>query len=286
MATFFNQASLSFNGYVTNSNVTQGEFLEVLSATKTAISSSYGAEDGIVYALSIFNSGSGTLNEITVSDDLGAYTVSGVTVTPLDYTDGSLRLYINGILQPPPTVTAGPPLTVSGFSIPQGETALILYEARTNAFAPLAADSEITNTATVSSQSPCAEGPITASATVAVENFTNLSIAKNISPDTVVGCDELTYTFVIQNSGNRDAVATDDLIVRDTFSPALSNIAVTFNGTAWTEGVNYTYDETTGEFATLPGQITVPAAIFTQDQASGVITTTPGTSVLTVSGTV
>ena len=81
-------------------------------------------------------------------------------------------------------------------------------------------------------------------------------------------------------------MATDDLIVTDTFTPALSNLTVTFNGEEWTEGVNYTYDEATGAFATLPGQITVPAAVFTQDPVSGVVTTAPGTSILTVSGTV
>ncbi len=61
---------------------------------------------------------------------------------------------------------------------------------------------------------------------------------------------------------------------------------MTFNGEEWTEGVNYTYDEATGAFATLPDQITVPAAIFTRDPVSGVITTTPGSSLLTVIGTV
>ena len=96
----------------------------------------------------------------------------------------------------------------------------------------------------------------------------------------------LPYTFVIQNSGNTPVVATDDVIVTDTFNPILSAISVSYNGDAWTEGVNYTYSEITGDFSTLPGQITVPAATYVQDEISGIITVTPGVTVITVSGTV
>ena len=41
-----------------------------------------------------------------------------------------------------------------------------------------------------------------------------------------------------------------------------------------------------GTFTTLPGQITVPAATYTQDPDTGVYTIQPGVSVITVTGTV
>ena len=63
-------------------------------------------------------------------------------------------------------------------------------------------------------------------------------------------------------------------------------MCVTFNDTVWTENVNYTYAETTGVFETVPGQITVPAAIYTQDPATGEWIVEPGVSVLTVTGTI
>ena len=81
-------------------------------------------------------------------------------------------------------------------------------------------------------------------------------------------------------------MATDDVIVRDNFNPILNPISVTYNGEAWAEGTNYTYSDTTGEFATLPGQITVPAATFIQDPMTGVFTTTPGVAIITVTGNV
>ena len=96
----------------------------------------------------------------------------------------------------------------------------------------------------------------------------------------------LTYTFVIQNSGNTPAVATDNVAITDVFDPILTGLTVTFNDTTWTEGVNYTYSETTGEFATIPSQITIPAAVYTQDPVTGEWSVEPGVGVLIVTGTV
>lgn len=283
MATFYNRATLSYNGRLTNSNQTEGELLETLGVTKTAISQSYGENDSVVYAVNLVNSGTTAITALSVTDDLGAYTVGATTVYPLSYAAGSVRLFINGTLSTAPTVTAGPPLVFSGITLPAGANATLLYEADTNEYTPLEAASTITNTVTVT-----ADGfaPITATADVSAENATNLTIAKAICPAVVTDNGELTYTFIIQNSGNTEALATDDVIVTDTFAPILNPITVTYNGTPWAENTNYTYDETTGEFATLPGQITVPAATYTQDPTTGVITTTPGVAVITVTGTV
>ena len=286
MATFFNQASISYGGFVTNSNLTSGEVLDTLAVTKTAISTGYGVSTGVVFAVSLVNSGTAAIGGITVTDDLGAYTVGETTVVPLDYTDGSVKLYVNGTLAATPTVTVGPPLTFTGINLPAGASALLLYEATTNSYAPLTAGSQINNTATVNAEAPCVEGPIPATADIAVGEFTNLSIAKSVCPDTVSSCEEITYTFIIQNAGNEEVAATDNLIVSDTFAPALSNLEVTLNGTTLPEGTGYTYDETTGAFATLPGVITVPAALFVQDGTTGEWTVTPGVSTLVITGTI
>ena len=128
--------------------------------------------------------------------------------------------------------------------------------------------------------------PLTATATVTADSAPALTISKAICPATVVENGQITYTFVIQNTGNTPVVATDDLTVTDTFDPILSDITVTFNDVALALGTGYTYDETTGQFATLPGQITIPAATYTQDPTTGEYTVTPGVGVLRVTGTV
>ena len=282
MATFYNQATLSYGGKVTNSNVTTGEILEVVDMSKISISANYGADDSVAYALSIVNNGNSAISDLTVTDDLGAYTVGANTVYPLEYVAGSLKYYVNGIEATTPAVTAGPPLTISGISIPSGSNAMLVYEAKTNEYANLAIGSSITNTATA----VFGNDTLTSTATVSVGEETTLTISKSICPATVNDNGELTYTFVIQNSGNTPATVDSGVIISDTFNPILNPISVTFNGEAWTENVNYTYSTTTGEFVTADGSVTVPAATYTQDAETGVITLTPGVSVLTVTGTV
>ena len=49
MATFYNQAVLSYNGNTTTSNITTGELLEVISATKTAVVDEYTENDAVIW---------------------------------------------------------------------------------------------------------------------------------------------------------------------------------------------------------------------------------------------
>ncbi len=285
MATFFNQAVLSYNGNTTTSNVTTGELLEVLSATKTAVDGTYRAGDPVTYVISIVNSSTAPFTGLTITDNLGAYVPAGGTaaVTPLTFVGTTLQYYVNGVAATPPTVAATDPLTVSGVSVPAGGNATIIYEARLNGTAPLGTDGTVTNTATISGGGVT---PVTVDATITAEEAASLTISKSLSPATVTENGQLTYTFVIQNSGNTATTAADAAVVTDTFDPRLSNITVTFNGATWTAPANYTYDETTGVFATVPGELTVPAATYTQNPATGAVTVNPGVSVLTVTGTV
>ena len=283
MATFTNQATLRYNDNIVNSNIITGELLEVLSATKTAVRAEYGQNDSVTYVVSLVNSGTSSLNGLTLTDNLGAYTFGTGTLVPLSYIDGTIRYYVNGILQTAPAVNAGPPLVVNGINIPAGGNVILVYEANVNQYAPQDADGSIINTAVVSGAGVT---PVTVEETVATENEPNLTITKSISPVPVTENGTLTYTFVIQNSGNTAAVATDNAVVTDIFDPILTNLSVSFNSVTWTEGVQYTYDETTGTFVTVAGQITVPAATYTQDPTTGVWVTNPGVSTLVVSGTV
>lgn len=284
MAVFFNQATLTYNGGTANSNIVSGEIVEVITAAKTATPSTYRAGDVITYIVTLANSGAVAVNGLAVSDSLGAYTSGCQTLVPLDYIDGTARYFAGGILQAAPTVIDGPPLVISGISVPAGDDAVIVYQARVNAFAPLENESSVTNTVSVTGAGIV--NPITASATINSTDGAELSITKSVSPSTVTENGRLTYTFVIENRGNTDAVATDDLAVTDTFNPVLQKLSVSLDGTVLVLGTDYTYNETTGEFATTAGRITVPAATYTQDPATGAITVTPGSTTLTVSGTI
>ena len=284
MASFTNQATLTYNGLVTNSNVASGELLEVLSAAKTAVIDNYAAGGTVTYILSLVNAGTTAFNGLTVTDSLGEYTAENLTLYPLRYVDGSLRYYINGTLQTTaPTVTAGPPLTITGINVPANGNVMLIYETAVTQFAPLSSESTITNSAVITG---AGFTPLTASAIVTADPTPRLTISKSICPSTVTENGQITYTFILQNSGNTEATAADNAVVTDYFDPLLSNLSVTFNDAAWSEPTNYTYDTTTGLFSTVAGQITVPAATYTQDPTTGVWITNPGVSILTVSGTV
>jgi len=283
MATFTNFATLSYNGGTTNSNTVTGELLETLSVSKTAVMDDYTEKDDVTYVITLVNSGPTALTNLTLTDDLGGYTFVEAPVYPLSYTEGSLRYYVNGVLQVSPAVTSGPPMTVSGISVPAGGNIMLVYEATVTNFAPLAAQSSITNTVTVTGGGLSA--PLTAQEVITTEDRADLTVSKAICPAVVTENGQLTYTFIIENIGNTAAAADDDVVLRDVFDPVLDPITVSYNGAVWTEGINYTYDPATGVFETLSGQITVPAATYTQN-TDGTWTTTPGTSVLTVTGTV
>ncbi len=283
MAIFTNFATLSYNGGTATSNTVTGEILEAVYATKTAVTKTYGASTTVTYVISLINSSASSVSGLTLTDDLGAYSFGGADVYPLEYTDGSVLYYVNGLLNATPAVTAGPPLVISGISIPAGGNATIVYETSVTGFAPLAADATIDNTVTITGGGLSA--PVTASETVSAAEASELNITKAVNPVTVTPNGQLTYTFVIENTGNQAVVVTDDLVLSDNFDPILTGITVTLDGTVLTLGTDYTYDEATGTFATVAGRITVPAATYTQSP-DGSWATTPGTAVLTVTGTV
>ena len=284
MAQFTNQAQLSYNNIVVSSNVVVGEILEVVSGNKTAILDTYYADGTVTYAISIVNAGTTAITGLSVIDDLGAYTQGSETRVPLTYVDGSAQLFINGVLQPPPAVTAGATLTVSGITLPADGDMVLIYTASINDYAPLDVGSSIVNTAVVSGNG--IPTPITVTETVTPVQEPRLRITKSLEPVPISENGLLTYRFVIENFGNVAAVATDNVVLSDLFDPVLSGITVNFEGTTWTEGAQFNYNETTGQFSTVAGEITVPAATFTQDVTTGVWSITPGTVVLTVTGTI
>ncbi len=284
MATFTNQASLTYNGNVINSNIVTGEVNEILNVTKTALNECYYANDGgTAYVITLTNTGSTPLTGITVTDNLGAYTLGTQTLTPLTYDVDTTRFFVNGVLQATPTVTSGATgLVFSNITIPANSNAMLIYRASANEFAPLAAGSSITNTATITGTGVIND--VSATDTLGVCPGPRLEITKAVSPAVVDDNGQLTYTLTLLNYGNTAITTADNVIVTDQFNPLLENISVNYNNTVWANPTNYTY--TGGLFQTAANQIEVPAATNTQDPATGVWTTTPGTATITITGTV
>jgi uncharacterized repeat protein (TIGR01451 family) len=253
-------------------------------ATKTAVEGTYTPGQTVTYVVTLRNTGTAALTGLTVTDDLGGYNFGGTTVYPLTYEAGTIAQFTNGVPQAAPAVVAGPPMVISGITVPAGGDVVLVYQAQANEYADPAVGGTIDNTVTVTGDGLSA--PVTATETVTAETQPVLTISKSITPAQVVDNDRVTYTFVIQNTGNQAVVATDNAAITDTFDPILTALVVTFDGVAWTQGVQYNYDETTGLFTTVPGQILVPAATYVQDPVTGAYTATPGIATLVVTGTI
>lgn len=285
MVAFYNQATISYNGNVTGSNITTGEIVGVISANKNATTDSYNSSGNITYVVNIINSGSTDFKNLTLTDNLGEYTTDNFPdgLTPLNYIAGSVSYYVNGIKQTAPTVTEAP-FTISGINVPAQSNASVIYTVRTNPFAPLGEDAQITNTATITGSGIVT--PVTAEATVTHSDDANLAISKSLEPAVVPENGTITYTFNIQNYGSKAVSNTDDVIFKDTFNPILNISSVTFNGVPWESGTDYSYSTADGVFSSLEGKITVEAADYTQDTDTGAWAIQPGTSTLVITGTI
>lgn len=284
MAVFSNQATITYNGNTANSNIAYGEILDALAVSKTPIESGYTPGETVTYVVNLTNTGTTPLTGVTLTDNLGGYDFAGTTVYPLSYNASSIKYFVNGVLQSTPTVAQGPPMSITGLSIPAKGNAVLVYQATVTSFAPSTLGSTIVNTVTATGTG--INTPVTASSTVAVNSNASITVNKSISPTQVTDNQQVTYTFIIQNSGNTALEATGDTVITDTFNPILSNISAVFNSTPLGVNTDYTYDTSTGLFQTLAGRITVPAATVTQNPTTGEYTVTPGVSTLVITGTI
>lgn len=282
--TISNQATLSYqySGQSASaaSNIATALLTDPVTLSKVSLESSYQAGGELTFAVNFVNGAGTALNDITVTDNMGTYALGAGSVTPL-FIDSLAMLFIDGVYSGALTPTPG--INSVSFTVPAlaaGSNAEILYTAKLNDIAPLAVGSAITNTVTLTATGLVT--PVTASSTVTVADYANVTISKSMCPASVTDGSQLTYNFEVYNYGNTEAT---DIVLTDTFSPAPTAITVSVNGTT-VPPANYTY---AGGVLTLPTggayTLSLPPATFTQDPSTGVITTAPSTMTISVVGT-
>lgn len=279
-----NQASIAYryNNQSASavSNIASAVLNDTLSVEKVSLESTYRPGEEITYVITVTNGGSSALAGVSVTDDLGAYTVGGQTVTPLTYT-GPAIFFIDGVYNGnvTPTVTADG-ISFGPTTLGAGAVAQVIYKATVNNFAPITEGGEITNTVTATAAGN--NTPISDSNTITADSFADVTITKTMAPSDVSEGDALTYTFVISNYGNAEAT---DIVLTDAFDPAPQNITVQVNGTV-VPATDYEYANGVLTLPTTPGatELSLPPATITQDPATGEVIVTPSTLTVTVTG--
>ena len=288
MATISNQATLNYKSGTFDrsaaSNTATVTLQGPLEIRKQALESAYQLGDTITYNVFVKNTSPTILNNVTVTDSLGTFAHSAsVNVTPLTYVPPS-RIFVD---QDSPrevtgTVDASNSSVVFGLgAINPGSTVLLQYKARVNEYAQaVVGTSSIENIAIATADG--VNESVKATFSLPVASYASLEIEKTMFPDPVVDGSPLTYTFVLKNYGT---IAATDVVLRDSFSPAPNITTVTADDSATTD-----YSYTTGVFRypalNSAATYSVPAATFSVNATTGAVTVAPGTSKVTVVGTI
>lgn len=266
------------------SNLAETQLESSVSFTKNSVGSTYGDESVVTYILTITNTSANPITNISITDDLGTFAEGTLELTPLTYTPPALLL-IGGVdqsaqLTTDPSVAGS--VTFSFPTLASGQTANIIYRATVNEFAPLAADSQIVNTAELTSSSECANSSATARISAALA--ADVSVFKQMCPNPVICGDTVTYTIRIYNYGN---IPAENVQVIDAFDPAPTNITVSNDGTLL-PATAYTYINglLTAPTNTAAYPITVPAATYNRDETTGIVSVTPGVVEFVITGTI
>lgn len=281
-----NQASVAYryNNRTASavSNIATAVLNEPLSVEKVSLESVYRAGDDITYVVTVTNSGTSALTGISVTDDLGTYTIGGGTATPLTYV-GPAIYFVDGVYAGNLTPTVGADgISFAIATLGTDSTVQIIYKAVANDTAPLVQGSQITNTVTTTAVG--SNAPVSDNNVITVDNYADVTITKAMTPTGVVDGDALTYTFVVSNFGNAEAT---EIVLTDAFDPAPENITVQLNGTV-VPATDYTYENGVLTLPISPAStvLTLPPATITQDTTTGVVSIEPSTLTITVTGVI
>ena len=267
MATINNSASATYGYGRTGqdsavSNVATANLIEQysLSGSKNVQNTSFRPGEILSYYITATNTGTDSLYNLTIVDDLGG------TGSPLSFVDSSAYLSINGNITPIIPSSINPLTFVVSSVVDAGDVVTVDFLVRVNS--AISSDvNEITNTSTISANEGSATGPVLTlspnpTVTILREEYASVSITKSVSETNISQGEPFSYTLELENSGNLPATG---VVITDVLPEGfeISSITSTTNGVTTTFLTSdYTVDPTTNTL-TLPTnpdvEITVPA---------------------------
>lgn len=236
-----------------NSNVTTLDIVPAsqIELIKYPIGTTYIPGENHGYILRIENSGTTTLENVTLTDDLSVN-------TNLEYVEGSASFSYNNSPWASIIPTSITPLTFDVGTLEPGDVYEVVFLATTTSNNEV---NTITNTATVTGTNNQETVSSEASSTITSESFARIEIVKSQSTSTPSIGEDFFYTLSLTNSGNIDAT---DILITDNLPNEfdLTSVELTQNGITTTlSPTDYTYEN---NILTIPSDtsslnITIPA---------------------------
>ena len=231
-----------------------------LIGTKTSLNTNWRPSENLTFMIRIENNGSEPLYAVSMQDDLGG------TTRLLSYIPCSAKMLRNDVLIGITPTNMSPLTMVIPGTLEAGGVVVFTYVAKVIGDID-ASINEITNTVTVVGHETSDMGPTVTidpplALTLPIANYADVRIEKLVDKEEIVSGDNLTYTFVLENSGNIEAT---NVVIKDTLPTGftINSITSTTNGVVTEfEATDYSVGE--GNKLVLPTStlktISVPAA--------------------------
>lgn len=258
---------------VANVNVLDQYSLDV---NKYAVPTTFIPGENVTYQVEINNTGSGSLYNITLSDNLSGS-------NQLTYLANSAYLIIGSNRQQLTPTTTNPLAFTLPNPLNSGDTAFVTYVATVDRNLS-STISSITNTVTATANGGSTSGSqvtATDSATITATQFANVNITKSANQSNVNVGDTLVYTFRLTNTGNIDATG---VVLTDTLPSNFQVTSITSQTgsqtTTWEANTDYELNSGTNEL-TLPNSSTSKTLVVPA-RTGGV----DGVTTVTITGTI
>lgn len=283
MGKFVNQTQLTFGNNIIKSNIVEGEILEALIGNKVTLTDQYLFDSVITYFINLTNNSERDISSINIEDNLATYTINNNEYTPLDYIDGSSKLFINGKEEQNLDIVKNKHNVIfKNITLKKNQTITLVYQGKINSYAPLGENNIIINKAKINY--PNMTDSLVLESQLCYSNKANIKLEKSIDKTVYKIGEKIKHVIKILNYGINDLSLINNLTIKETFSPIIKNIEVTYNGVKWTNGVNYSYNSTSGNFITLSNQIALFKAKITKNENTNQYNLIPSFATLIIEG--
>ena len=210
---------------VTQTNVTYSSSVDI---SKMVLSSGFIPGENISFMIRVTNTGTDTLSDVVVTDNLGAYNDgTRAVIVPLEYVDGTAAQSVNHGAWSMITPSSTNPLVFNIGTMESGDVVEITY---TTGVSDSFEGSEISSVSTVEANGASCEVSDSSTVTIDEASFAHIVVTKAGSTDDISTGEDFTYTINIVNNGNIDAtgIVVTDYIPSDFL---LENVNMVQNGT-------------------------------------------------------